>query len=299
MDIDQIVKIISIETTIHNQIQTEEIFHLIPVPIQFLGIDTIQTIDHENHPTIETGTIPTIGIEAIQIIEISVIRTIDQKFSHTTDPIIKDPIIITIKIDHKIIDKIEIQTIIINIEIIPNPLIGIITGTPILKTSIEATQPNFIDKLFKYKQLKKQLQTHPPPPSIDYTKSTKIQLHNINCESTDSESNTDNAISVNMITVKNDFEPIIYEQPFNSHIYKNQLGLLHDYYTRPISNSIPVIQEANEDNTLIKPKKDEIQCSSTNHVFQNIQKNYLKKKFKQFHSLRSPKNKNSNHQTLK
>ena len=245
MDIDQIVKIISIKTTIHNQIQTEEIFHLIPVTIQTLGIDTIQTIDHENHPTIETGTIPTIGIEAIQIIESSVIRTIDQKISHTTDPIIKDPITITIKIDHEIIDKIEIQTITINIEIIPNPLIGIITGTPILKTSIEATHPNIIDKLFKYKQLKKQLQTHhppPPPPSIDNTKSTEIQLHNINCESTDSESNTDNAILVNMITVENDYEPIIYEKPFNSHIYENQLELLHDYYTRPISNSIPVMK---------------------------------------------------------
>ena len=51
--VDQIVKIISIETTIHVQIQTEGNFHLIPIPIQILGIDTTQTIDHEIHHTIE------------------------------------------------------------------------------------------------------------------------------------------------------------------------------------------------------------------------------------------------------
>ena len=42
--VDQIVKIIKIETTLHDQIQTEEIC-LIPVPIHLLGIDTFRTID--------------------------------------------------------------------------------------------------------------------------------------------------------------------------------------------------------------------------------------------------------------
>ena len=37
-----------------------------------------------------------------------------------------------------------------------------------------------------------------------------------------------------MIAVKNDYEPIIYEQPFSSHIYENQLELLHNYYIEPI-----------------------------------------------------------------
>ena len=69
--VDQIVKIISIEITIHDQIQTEQNV-LIPVPIQILGIDTIQTIDHETHHTMETETIQTIGIEAIPIIKINV-----------------------------------------------------------------------------------------------------------------------------------------------------------------------------------------------------------------------------------
>ena len=97
---DQIARIISIEITIHDQIQTEQNF-LIPVPIQILGIDTFQTIDHETHHTIETETIQTIGIEAIPIIEINVIKTIDQETIHTTDPIINEHITITITIDHK------------------------------------------------------------------------------------------------------------------------------------------------------------------------------------------------------
>ena len=68
--VDQVVKIISIKTTIHDRIQTDENIRLIPVPSQTLGVDTIQTIDHETHLTIETGIIGTIEIEAIQIIEI-------------------------------------------------------------------------------------------------------------------------------------------------------------------------------------------------------------------------------------
>ena len=50
--VDQIVKIISIKTTIHDSIQTEENIRLIPVPIQILGKDTIETIDHDIHHTI-------------------------------------------------------------------------------------------------------------------------------------------------------------------------------------------------------------------------------------------------------
>ena len=34
-----------------------------------------------------------------------------------------------------------------------------------------------------------------------------------------------------MIAVENDYEPIIYEQPFSSNIYENQLELL--YYIEP------------------------------------------------------------------
>ena len=113
-------------------------------------------------------------------------------------------------------------------------------------------------------------ETTSDPAGIDDTESTELQLNNINCESTDSESDTNNTISVNMITVENDYEPIIYEQPFTSHIYENQLELLQNYYTGPIGNNVPVEQEVNRINTVIKPEKDEVQSSSTKHIYQNI-----------------------------
>ena len=81
-----------------------------------------------------------------------------------------------------------------------------------------------------------------------------------------------------MITVGNDYESIIYEQPFSSHIYENQLELLQDYYTRPIRNNVLVTQEENEINTVIKRAKDEVKCSSTNHIYQNIQKEQPREK---------------------
>ena len=122
-------------------------------------------------------------------------------------------------------------------------------------------------------------ETTSDPPGIDNTENNELQLNHINCESTDTESDTDNTISVNMITVENDCEPIIYEQPFSSHIYENQLELLHDYYTRPINNKTRTTQEVNEINTVIKPdKKDELQCSNTKHIYQNIQKEQPREK---------------------
>ena len=75
-----------------------------------------------------------------------------------------------------------------------------------------------------------------------------------------------------MIEVENDYEPIIYEQPFTSHIYENQLELLHNYYIEPI-NTTQTVQEINEINTACKPNKnDETNCLNTNHIYQNIQK---------------------------
>ena len=116
-------------------------------------------------------------------------------------------------------------------------------------------------------------------PGIDNTENNELQLIHINCESTDTESDTDNTISVIMITVKNDYEPIIYEQPFSSHINENQLELVHNYYIGPINNNTQTTQEVNEINTVIKPdKKDEIQCSNTKHIYQNIQKEQPREK---------------------
>ena len=122
-------------------------------------------------------------------------------------------------------------------------------------------------------------ETTSDPPGIDGTGSNELQLNHINCESTDTESDTDNTISVNMITIENDYEPIVYEQPFSSHIYENQLELLHNYYTTPINNITQPIQEVNENNTVIKPdKKDIVQCSNTTHIYQNIQKEQPREK---------------------
>ena len=77
---------------------------------------------------------------------------------------------------------------------------------------------------------------------------------------------------INMITAENDYEPIIYENIFTSHIYENQLELLHNYYTKPNRNNVPNGQEVNRINTVIKPEIDEVQSSSTNQIYQNIQK---------------------------
>ena len=81
-----------------------------------------------------------------------------------------------------------------------------------------------------------------------------------------------------MITVENDYEPIIYEQPFSSHIYENPLELLNNYYMGPTKTNSQVTQELNEINTVIKPNKnDEKQCSN-NHIYQNIQKEQPREK---------------------
>ena len=82
-----------------------------------------------------------------------------------------------------------------------------------------------------------------------------------------------------MIEDEYDYEPVIYEQLFHSHIYENQFELLLDYYNRPTSNNIPQVQEVKEINTVNKPEKDQVPCSSTNHIYQNIQKETPKEKF--------------------
>ena len=87
-------------------------------------------------------------------------------------------------------------------------------------------------------------ETTSDPPGIDDTGSNELQLNHINCESSDTESDTDNTISLNMITVENEYEPIIYEQPFTSHINENQLELLHNYYILP-SDTTQTTQEVN------------------------------------------------------
>ena len=65
------------------------------------------------------------------------------------------------------------------------------------------------------------------------------------------------------------------------------MELLQGSYNRPTSKIIPVVQEVNEVNTLIKPEKDQVPCSSTNHIHQNIQKKITKRKnLDNYNSLR-------------
>ena len=86
-----------------------------------------------------------------------------------------------------------------------------------------------------------------------------------------------------MITVENDYDPIINEQPFTSHIYENQLELLHNYYIGP-SDTTQTTQEVNGINTVIKPdKKDETQAQTQNIFIKIYKKNNPEKKFGQFH----------------
>ena len=272
--IDRIAKITKI--TIHDQIPIQHNLFLDPVPNQTQGIETIPIINHEIHHTIETETIQTIEIEVIQTIEIRIIQIIDQ--IHIIDQIITDQMIIT-KIDHKIIHKIETQVTKIDTEIIPSRHIGIITLNPESKHRYRSSTPKHRRHI---NQVQTNEETTSDPSGIDDTGSHEI-LTQINWESSDTESDTDNTISVNMITVENDYEPIIYEQLFTSHIYENQLELLHNYYIGPINNT-QTTQEVNEINTEIKPdKKDETQFSNTKHFIKIYKKNNREKKFGQFH----------------
>ena len=91
-------------------------------------------------------------------------------------------------------------------------------------------------------------------------------MNHINCESTDSESDTENAISINMINVENDYEPLTYEQPFHSHIIENHTYLLLNFYTRPRSKNKTIEQIVQEVTTLIEAVEKLVPCSSTNHI---------------------------------
>ena len=125
-----------------------------PVFIQTQEIDTIPTIDQETHRTIEIEAIQTIGIEVTQTIEIKIIQTIDHEITRIIDRIIKDRMITT-KTDQELIHKIDTKVTTIDVEMIPNHLIGIIIVTPFLNIDTEVIHQNIKDKSTKYKQMTK------------------------------------------------------------------------------------------------------------------------------------------------
>ena len=251
-------------------------------------ITTIQTTNHEIHHTIGIETTPIIEIEVIQTTETRITRTINQGITHIIDRTITDQTIIT-KTDREIIHKIDTQVIIIVIEIIPNHHTGIIITIIILIIATEVVHLNIKDKI---NQVQSNPETTSDPPGIDDTVTDTLQLNQINCTSSDSESDTENTLSINMIKVENDYESVIYEQPFSSHIYENQSEFLQNYYTTPI-NSTPTTQETNEINTTNQTNKNtETKCLNTNHIYQNIQKEQPKEKIWTIpFLLESPRNK--------
>ena len=130
------------------------------------------------------------------------------------------------------------------------------------------------------------------PPGIDNTENIELKVNHINCESTDSESDTDNNILINRITVDNDYESITYEEPFSPHIFENQLELLNNYYLGPNKNSTQTTQELHRIQTENSSDKDKAKNLTTNHIYQNIQKEQPREKIWTIpFLLESPKNK--------
>ena len=173
------VEILSVETTIHDQIQTDQNIRLKPVPIHTLEIDTIQMTDQEILRTIKTEIIPTIRIEATRKIEFKDIKKIDHDIIYTKHPIIKDLITTTIKIDHAIIHKIEIRTITIDKETNQSPHRK--------NTRYPDSQNKYRNNTPKHQRHINQVQTteevDSDPSGIDNRESTELQLNHINCES--------------------------------------------------------------------------------------------------------------------
>ena len=77
-----------------------------------------------------------------------------------------------------------------------------------------------------------------------------------------------------MITLENDYEPIVYDQPFSSHIYENQLELLQDYY---IQIFLVPTRTLEQNKILNKPLKN-IEVTHRNISDKLIKYKQLKKK---------------------
>ena len=86
-----------------------------------------------------------------------------------------------------------------------------------------------------------------------------------------------------MITVENDYEPNIYEQPFSSHTYENQLELLNNYYMGTTNNNLQITQELNEKKTVIKPSRNNENNAQLIISLKTFKNNNHEKKFGQSH----------------
>ena len=196
--VDHTVELLNIKRFIHDQIQIERTIFLIPVPIHTLELDTIQMTDHEIHCTIDIEIILT-KETAIQIIEIKDI-IINQEIVQKIDQINKDLFITTIRI---YLSKYN------------NRQRNYSQSPRRNNTRYPDSQNKYRSNTPKHQRQINQVQTtedtNSDPPGIDNTETTEFQLNHINCESTDSESETENTILVNMIKIENDYETITYE----------------------------------------------------------------------------------------
>ena len=101
-----------------------------------------------------------------------------------------------------------------------------------------------------------------------------------------------------MIKIEIDYEPIIYEQPIYSHIYRHHNQFLLNCYTRPIPNNTTKEKIQN----VVEEVTEEVPTKCSNNIYQNIPKETQLQKEKIWTIpllLESPKSKNCNYQTLK
>ena len=115
-----------------------------------IDLETLHITEIEISLTLETETIQMIGIRNTKIIDHVIILT---------DQTIKDQAITTIKTNHAIIQKTEIQIITIDKETTLNHHIEITHVIQILSKNIEVIHQNIKDKSIKYNKLKKSNQT--------------------------------------------------------------------------------------------------------------------------------------------
>ena len=178
--VDHMVQIVNIKTTIQDKIQINPNFRLWTDPIQILEIENIQIIDLETLHTIDIEIILTIGIETIQTIETLDIKIIDHAIIQKAD---QNKIII--KIDHAIIQRTEAQAITTDKETTLNHDIG---KRHVIKIHNKIIVSNTPKHQRQINQVQLTEETQPDtPPGIDNNDRTELQLNNINCEITDSE----------------------------------------------------------------------------------------------------------------
>ena len=195
--IDQIVEI---TTPDHIQIHNDLFLDLIPNQ----EIIIIQTINHEIHHTIGIETTQIIGIEVIQTTETRITRTINQGISHIYRSNYNRP-----NNNYQNRSRNNSQ----NRHSSYNNRYRNYSQSPHrgYNNNYNNSNNRHRSSTPKHQRHINQVQSNPEttsdPPGIDDTVTDTLQLNQINCGSSDSESDAENTLSINMIKVENDYEP--------------------------------------------------------------------------------------------